>query len=58
MASAAQTVLDGLPKRPGGVGGLIVLDRQGNHAFIYNTNGMYRGAITQAGKTTTAIHEK
>jgi L-asparaginase / beta-aspartyl-peptidase len=58
VSSAAQTVLDGLPKRPGGVGGLIVLDRQGNYAFIYNTNGMYRGTITQTGKTTTAIHEK
>jgi beta-aspartyl-peptidase (threonine type) len=55
VAAAAQIVLDGLPKRPGGVGGLIVLDRQGNHAFVYNTNGMYRGSITREGKTMTAI---
>jgi beta-aspartyl-peptidase (threonine type) len=58
VSVAAQTVLDGLPKRDGGVGGLIVLDRQGNHAFVFNTNGMYRGTITQSGKTATAIHEK
>jgi beta-aspartyl-peptidase (threonine type) len=58
VAVAAQTVLDGLPKRAGGVGGIIVLDRQGNHAFAFNTGAMYRGTITQSGKTTTAILEK
>lgn len=57
IAAAAQAALDGLPKREGGVGGIIVLDRQGNHAMIFNTSGMYRGTITHAGKATTAIHE-
>ena len=58
VASPRKPSLTAYPSAAGGVGGLIVLDRQGNHAFIYNTTGMYRGAITQAGKTTTAIHEK
>ena len=58
IAVAAQAALDGLPKRPDGVGGIIALDPAGNHAFAFNTNGMYRGSITQAGITKIAIYEK
>ena len=56
--AAAQAVLDGLPKRDGGVGGIIVLDRTGNAALVFNTNGMYRGTITPSGAIATAIYEK
>lgn len=58
VAVAAQTVLDGLPKRDGGVGGIIVLGRDGTPALVFNTTGMYRGTIDRAGKMTTAIFEK
>jgi beta-aspartyl-peptidase (threonine type) len=57
-AAAAQAALDGLPKRDGGVGGIIVLDRTGTPALVFNTNGMYRGTLTQSGKMSTAIYEK
>jgi L-asparaginase / beta-aspartyl-peptidase len=58
LKKAATEVLTGLPKIPGGAGGLIALDRQGNVALPYNTNCMFRGTITQSGKIWTAIHEE
>lgn len=57
LAKAAHDVLDALPKRPHGVGGIIALDPHGNVAQVYNTNGMYRGTITRAGKVRVAIYE-
>jgi beta-aspartyl-peptidase (threonine type) len=58
LAKAAQDVLNGLPREPGGVGGLIGLDRQGHMTAIYNTSGMYRGHVTAGGKTNVAIYDK
>lgn len=58
VAAAARAALDGLPSRDGGVGGVIVLDAQGRHAMIFNTNGMYRGTVTRGGDITTAIYDK
>src|SRR5439155_16695900 len=49
LTEAAAEVLQGLPKEPGGVGGLIALDRQGHVALPYNTNGMLRGYVTADG---------
>ena len=58
LKKAAPEVLAGLPKIPGGAGGLIALDRHGNVATPYSTNGMYRGTITQSGKLWVAIYEE
>ena len=58
LKKAATEVLAGLPKIPGGAGGLIAIDRQGNVALPYSTNGMYRGTITQSGKIWVAIYEE
>jgi beta-aspartyl-peptidase (threonine type) len=58
VKKAATEVLAGLPKIPGGAGGAIALDRQGNVALTYSTNGMYRGTITQSGKMWIAIYEE
>jgi beta-aspartyl-peptidase (threonine type) len=58
LKKAATEVLAGLPKIPGGAGGLIAIDRQGNVALPYSTNGMYRGTITQSGKIWVAIFEE
>jgi len=41
----------------GGDGGIIAMDRDGNHAFSFNTPGMYRG-VNRGGKITTAIFAK
>jgi len=42
-------ILRKLPEA-GGRGGAIVLDRRGHLALVFNTEGMYRGAIRGNGK--------
>jgi beta-aspartyl-peptidase (threonine type) len=41
--------------RLGGDGGLIALDRRGNVAMPFNSEGMYRGSIDRRGKPTIEI---
>ncbi|MBO9727758.1 MAG: isoaspartyl peptidase/L-asparaginase [Chitinophaga sp.] len=41
----------------GGDGGLIALDKQGNMTMSFNTEGMYRGAVTKDGKIEIAIYK-
>jgi beta-aspartyl-peptidase (threonine type) len=40
----------------GGDGGLIAVDRRGNIAMPFNSEGMYRGAIDARGRRTLAIY--
>jgi len=54
LASAARAALRNVA-RLGGDGGLIAVDRRGNVAMPFNSEGMYRGAIDRRGKTTIAI---
>lgn len=58
VRAAASEVLGKLPKEPGGVGGVIVLDTKGNLAMPFNTEGMYRGYVTSDGKIHVLIYEK
>jgi len=58
VRQAADEVMNALPKEEGGVGGVIVIDREGNFATPFNTEGMYRGHITRDGKVQIAIYEK
>jgi beta-aspartyl-peptidase (threonine type) len=55
LTQAAQKVLDKVA-RLGGTGGLIAIDRKGNITQPFNTSGMYRGSIDQAGKSDIAIY--
>jgi beta-aspartyl-peptidase (threonine type) len=41
----------------GGDGGLIALDKNGNMAMPFNTEGMYRGTITKEGKIEIRIYK-
>ncbi|SJZ48763.1 beta-aspartyl-peptidase (threonine type) [Chitinophaga eiseniae] len=41
----------------GGDGGLIALDKNGNMAMPFNTEGMYRGAVTKDGKIEIYIYK-
>lgn len=41
----------------GGDGGLIALDKDGNVAMPFNTEGMYRGTVTKDGKIEVAIYK-
>lgn len=56
VAEAAKIALDKVGKM-GGDGGLIALDKQGNMTMPFNTEGMYRGAITADGKIEVSIYK-
>lgn len=58
LKKATSEVMAGLPKIPGGTGGIIALDRQGNVALAYTTNSMVRGTITESGKIWIGIFEE
>lgn len=53
---ASKIVLDKVGKM-GGDGGLIALDKKGNISMLFNTEGMYRGAITADGKIEVNIYK-
>lgn len=42
----------------GGDGGLIAVDKDGNVAMPFNSEGMYRGYITNTGKTEVKIYKE
>ena len=54
---ASRTVLAKVAKL-GGDGGLIALDRQGHASLPFNTEGMYRGTITEDGKIEVKIYKE
>lgn len=56
VAEASKIVLDKVGKM-GGDGGLIALDKHGNVAMPFNTEGMYRGTITADGKIEVNIYK-
>lgn len=56
VAEASKITLDKVG-RMGGDGGLIALDKKGNIAMPFNTEGMYRGAITADGKIEVSIYK-
>jgi beta-aspartyl-peptidase (threonine type) len=53
--AADEVVLDVIPKL-GGDGGVIALDKDGNFAMPFNTDGMFRAWIDRDGKTHVAIY--
>ncbi len=56
VAEASKIALDKVGKM-GGDGGLIALDKKGNVAMPFNTEGMYRGTITADGKIEVSIYK-
>jgi beta-aspartyl-peptidase (threonine type) len=55
LPEAAQTALDTV-KQLGGTGGLIAIDKTGEIALPFNTNGMYRGYVDPNGKFVVEIY--
>ncbi|XWO47233.1 isoaspartyl peptidase/L-asparaginase [[Pseudomonas] boreopolis] len=55
LAQAAEAVIDRQIPQAGGDGGAIALDANGNFAFPFNTDGMYRGWIGADGVPHVAI---
>ena len=56
VGEASKIALDKVGEM-GGDGGLIALDKKGNVAMPFNTEGMYRGAITADGKIEVSIYK-
>lgn len=56
LKDAAEKVLDKVANL-GGTGGLIAIDRDGNMALPFNTNGMYRGYTDRDGKFVVDIYK-
>lgn len=57
LHDAAEQVVMTLLPRYNGRGGLIAIDAQGNVAFPFNTEGMYRGVARVGSSVVTAIYQ-
>jgi beta-aspartyl-peptidase (threonine type) len=55
LREAAQVALNAV-KELGGTGGLIAIDKNGDIALPFNTNGMYRGYVDPNGKFVVEIY--
>jgi beta-aspartyl-peptidase (threonine type) len=58
VAEASRVVIHEKIKPAGGEGGVIVLDRNGNLALTYSTEGMYRAYLTRGGEIRVLIFNK
>lgn len=56
VENAGKTVIEKIDKL-GGDGGLIALDKNGNMAMPFNTEGMYRGTVTKDGQIEIFIYK-
>ena len=56
QSAATEMIMKRLPAL-GGDGGLIGVDKKGNIAMLFNTEGMYRGYIKVDGKPATMIYK-
>jgi len=56
VKTATEEVMQEIEKL-GGDGGMIALDKNGNVAMTFNTEGMYRGMVTEDGEITIEIYK-
>jgi len=56
LEEAAREVVQGKLERIGGDGGVIAVDREGNIALEFNTEGMFRGARDSKGRREIGIY--
>lgn len=57
LKEAANTVIMKKLEELGGTGGIIAIDKDGNIAMPFNTDGMYRGYIRENGETVVKIYK-
>lgn len=55
LQTASKEVINHILEKAGGKGGLIGLDSKGNVTMPFNTEGMYRGYVTESGRMYTWI---
>lgn len=58
LMQSLQFVVDSVLTPQGGTGGLIAVDRYGNWAWYFNTQGMFRASIDSSGKKTIELFAK
>jgi beta-aspartyl-peptidase (threonine type) len=58
LAEAADTVVNDILVKANGEGGVIAMDRQGNIATPFNSEGMYRASINTAGEISISIYRE
>jgi len=58
LAEAAEKLIHKKFIEIGGDGGLIAVDREGNATMPFNTEGMYRGIITEDGEAKVSIYKE
>ena len=57
IQNAADTVIKQKLQKMGGDGGVIAMDKFGNMAISFNSEGMYRAYINIKGKPVVEIYE-
>jgi beta-aspartyl-peptidase (threonine type) len=57
VTGAADDVINGVLAEAGGAGGVIAMDRRGDIAMPFNTEGMYRAAVTVDGEVLVRIYD-
>lgn len=55
ISTACETVFNEYLDKQNGTGGLIVVDKDGNYCFHFNTPGMFRAAVNSDGKKETLL---
>lgn len=55
ITEAADEVIQNKLSDQGGTGGVIVLNNEGQHAFSFNTKGMFRGYVNEDGNVKVMI---
>jgi beta-aspartyl-peptidase (threonine type) len=55
LEQAAQQAMAERLTQPGGQGGIIAIDRDGNLTMPFNTSGMYRASVREGGTVQSAI---
>ena len=58
LAEAANTVINDVMVKAGGEGGAIAMDRAGNIAMPFNSEGMYRASIDTDGQMSISIYRE
>lgn len=56
LQQAAELVVKDKLVRHGGEGGIIAIDRVGLPVLVFNSEGMYRGSLTEGGAMSTGIY--
>ncbi len=56
LKDAAETVIQDKLTKLGGTGGIVAMDKNGNVAMEFNTEGMYRAHMTAEGELTLGIY--